>query len=717
MIKFGRDMIKFAWLFRGVVFCILLLNSMFSYSVSVNRLVSVDAIKSGNEYAVKMMFSGDVTLNQEPKVFSVVYPAKIVVDLPDVSTNKPTYVVPINIGDFVNVYVAHLSGKTRLVFSLKKFHPYRLKQEGDHLILSLLEVNAEKSASASKSHDNDFFNESKKGSSTDHVSPYNSIQSGKQGNLTSVDFRKGTSGSGLIVISTNVGRSFIRADRVSDGLLIYLPDLSSDSSLLKTYDVSDFYTPVQKFSITKEKRGIVIHVYLNGVFEDRTFESNGKIVIELKRSVYDDNSYGRSAKRVFLGKKLSLNFQNTSIRGALQAIADFTRLNILVTDSVKGNLTMRLNDVPWDQALNIILDSANLGMRRNGSVIVVGTTKELLESDKQYLQSEKQMNELAQTKLVVFHLNYQKADDVERMFDSKNKILSERGSVIVDNRTNQIFIRDVPDKVKEVRDFIKAIDVPVSQVMIEARIVEASSSFNRSLGIRLGTVGNNNNSTWGADIAQTTAIRNQPASMITQSASNFNVNLPASGSSPGKFAWTIFNSDSTGLLNLEISAMEADGGGKTLSNPRVVTSDKQLAIIEQGTEIPYTTVQGTGANVTLSTDFKKVNLSLSVTPQITPNNHVILDVEVTKDSVGLISTTAGPSINTKHVKTKVLVEDGGTLVIGGIYEDSKNEDNSKIPLLGDFPILGSLFKVKTNTHRLSELMVFITPRVIYDKQQ
>ncbi|WP_092485157.1 type IV pilus secretin family protein [Candidatus Ichthyocystis hellenicum] len=706
MMNFCRDAKKISGFFRAIVICIsLFATGLVLAGTRSNGLVSVNAIKEGSNYAVKIMLSGDLSVGKKPNVFSVVSPAKIVVDLPDVTTSRPTYVIPIGVGDFDKVYVAQLSNKTRLVFSLKAFHSYDLKQEGDHLVLSLT-TNDDSSGKPSPSPRD----------GAKETTAISDNHDENQRNLIKVDFKKGEKGSGVIVLNTNVRHSFIRADRVANGVLIYLPDLIPYDSIVKSYDVSDFSTPIQKFSIVKKDQGSLIRIYSSGVFEDRTFESQGKIVIELKKVVSSDNSYGGSSKRVFVGKKLSLHFQNTTIRGALQAIADFTGLNILVTDGVKGSLTMRLNDVPWDQALNIVLESGNLGMRRNGSVIVIGTSKELLESEKQYLQSEKQMNELAQTRSVVFHLNYQKANDVEKMLGSKSKILSERGSVIVDNRTNQLFIRDVPDKIREVRDFIKAVDVPVSQVMIEARIVEANSTFNRSLGVRLGTVGNNETSTWGSSFSQNAELRNNPINIADIAAKSLNINLPATATSPGKFAWTIFNADGTSLLNLEISALEADGDGKTLANPRVVTSDKQQAIIEQGTEIPYTTVQGTGANVTLSTEFKKVNLSLSVTPQITPNNHVILDVEITKDSVGVFSTTAGPAINTKHVKTQVLVENGGTLVIGGIYEDARTSDHTKVPLLGDIPVIGNLFQSKTRVRNRSELMVFITPRVLYEKR-
>lgn len=704
MMNFCRDAEKIAGFVRAIIMSVFLFaTGLVLAGTSSNGLVSINTIKEGNNYAVKIMLSGDLSIRKKPSVFSVVSPAKIVIDLPDVTTSRPTYVVPIGVGDFDKVYVAQLSNKTRLVFSLKTFHSYDLQQEGDHLILSLTDDFPAKPIQNSRDSDRE----------TTINSQYHDE---KQRSLTKVDFKKGEKGSGMIVLNTNVRHSFIRADRVANGVLVYLPDLVPYDSIVKSYDVSDFSTPVQKFSIVRKDRGSLIRIYSSGVFEDRTFESQGKIVIELKKVSSSEGSYGGLSKRVFVGKRLSLHFQNTTIRGALQAIADFTGLNILVTDGVKGSLTLRLNDVPWDQALNIILESGNLGMRKNGSVIVIGTSKELIESEKQYLQSEKQMNELAQTRSVVFHLNYQKANDVEKMLGSKNKILSERGSAIVDDRTNQIFIRDVPDKIKEVRDFIKAVDVPVSQVMIEARIVEADSTFNRSLGVRLGTVGNNQNSTWGADLLQNASLRSNPADIVNVGSKSLNINLPATSTSPGRFAWTIFNADGTSLLNLEISALEADGEGKTLANPRVVTSDKQQAIIEQGTEIPYTTVQGSGTNVTLSTEFKKVNLSLSVTPQITPNNHVILDVEVTKDSVGVFSTTAGPAINTKHVKTQVLVENGGTLVIGGIYEDTRNSDHTKVPLLGDIPVIGNLFRSKTKVRNRSELMVFITPRVLYEKR-
>lgn len=663
-----------------------------SFSHENGKILSISVVRKDANYAAKIVLSHSI--NYKPRSFSVVSPSKIIVDLPGIETNRPTYVLPLNMGDFDKVYVAQLNEKTRLVFTLSRFHAYKIQREGDQLILTLFDQNE-------KPLDTRFQKTEK-----------NNYSSGSE--LKKIDFRKGETGSGLIVLNTDVGHTAIHVDHLSDGLSVFLPKVEPRDALLKSYDVSDFSTPVEKFIVLKKAGGTLVRVYVKGPFEDKTFESLGKVIIELNKLETDSNSLDMFKKRVFYGKHMSLHFQDTPIQNVLQAIADFTGINILVTNKVTGNLTIRLDDVPWDQALSIVLESRNLGMRKNGNIIFVGTRGELLESEKQYIQSQRQMNDLAHTVSVVFHLNYQKADLLERMLNEKDKILSDRGSVIVDKRTNQIFVRDIPSKIKEVEKFIKAVDIPVSQVLIEARIVEANNTFNRSLGIRLGNIGSNETMTWSNSAANNVDIFSGTALPVV-GAKSWNINFPAIGDSPAGFAWTIFNAEHTALLNLEISALEADGNGKTLANPRVVTSDKQQAVIEQGTELPYTTVQGTASGVqTYSTVFKKVNLSLNVTPQITPNNHIILDVEVTKDSVGAISTTAGAAINTKHVKTQVLVENGGTLVIGGIYEDNSSGSNSKVPYLSQIPVFGKLFQSHSKHHSRSELMIFITPRVIHE---
>ncbi len=449
----------------------------------------------------------------------------------------------------------------------------------------------------------------------------------------------------------------------------------------------------------------------------------------------------------FQGEKLSLNFQNIEVRALLQVIADFTNFNVVTSDTVTGNVTLRLKDVPWDQALDIILQSKALGVRKNGNVLWIAPKEELAAKEQVELEAKKKIADLEPTRTQAFQLNYTKAEDVAKGLTGQSqansgasgaaqatRMLSTRGSVIFESRTNQLFVTDVPSKLEEIQALIAKIDIPVRQVLIEARIVEADDSFGRSLGVKLGSadlrglrggvpgygVGGNNYIVPGGNYNAISAQTNQPnGSFTVDGAGAFNnqfVNLPAntgsfSGANAASFALSLFGATANRFLNLEISALEAEGRGNVVSSPRVITADQTKARIEQGEEIPYQQATSSGAT---SVSFKKASLRLEVTPQITPEGNVILDVEVNKDSRGAL-TNAGPAINTKQVKTQVLVENGGTVVIGGIFTQDEQNDINKVPLLGDIPFLGLLFQNRVKTTRKTEMLVFITPKIVTDR--
>ena len=423
----------------------------------------------------------------------------------------------------------------------------------------------------------------------------------------------------------------------------------------------------------------------------------------------------------------------------MQVIADFTNFNVVTSDTVTGNVTLRLKDVPWDQALDIILQAKGLGLRKSGNVIWIAPKDELAAKEKLDLESRAQIAALEPVRTQSFQLNYTKAEDVARGLtgttigaaggSAATRILSPRGSVIFEARTNQLFVSDIPTKLEEIQAMIAKIDIPVRQVLIEARIVVANDSFGRSLGAKLGvndlraqngglpgySVGGGNRVAVGGDYTSVGAITNQSGALAnsTYTDSNF-VNLPAVGQnsySAATFALSLFGAGSNRFLNLELSALEADGNGKVVSSPRVITADQVKALIEQGTELPYQTATSSGATAIA---FRKANLKLEVIPQITPEGNVILDVDVNKDTVGQ-ATSAGLAIDTKHVKTQVLVENGGTVVIGGIFEQSDRIDITKVPFLGDIPVLGNLFKATSSTSSKTELLIFITPKVINDR--
>ena len=433
----------------------------------------------------------------------------------------------------------------------------------------------------------------------------------------------------------------------------------------------------------------------------------------------------------FSGEKLSLNFQNIEVRALLQVIADFTNFNVVTSDTVTGTVTLRLKDVPWDQALDIILQSKGLGVRKNGNVLWIAPKEELTAKEQIELESRKKIADLEPTRTQSFQLNYTRAEEVAKGIagqtlvggggggNQAGRILSARGSVLFESRTNQLFVTDVPSKLEEIQQLIAKIDIPVRQVLIEARIVEADDSFGRNLGVKLGATdlrgtptrsGISIGGTYDAIGVQTGQI---PAPVAFQPNSQF-VSLPAagiSGASAATFALSLFGASANRFLNLELSALEAEGRGNIVSSPRVITADQREAIIEQGEDIPYQQATSSGAT---SVQFKKATLSLKVKPQITPEGNVILNVEVNKDSRGAL-TTAGPAINTKRVTTEVLVENGGTVVIGGIFTQDEQNSVSKVPLLGDIPFLGALFRSTEKSTRKTELLVFLTPKIVTDR--
>jgi type IV pilus assembly protein PilQ len=459
-----------------------------------------------------------------------------------------------------------------------------------------------------------------------------------------------------------------------------------------------------------------------GQWEHSAYQSDEQFVVEVKEIKIDPKKLTQGAG--YNGQKLSLNFQNIEIRSLLQVIADFTNFNIVTSDSVAGSVTLRLQDVPWDQALDIILQAKGLGMRKNGNVLWVAPKDEIAAKEKLDLESAAAVQGLEPLRTQSFQINYAKAAEIAVQLQASGggaagasaRILSVRGSVIAEPRTNQLFVTDIPSKLEQVQQLLAKLDIAVRQVLIEARIVEASDSFGKSLGVRLGggdpravNVGATEGGPFSAGIGSSYVT-----GALGTTSGNF-VNLPSTGalgsSSPGQIALSIFGAGANPFLNLEISALEADGKGKVVSSPRVVTADQIKALIEQGTELPYQVASSSGAT---SIAFRKANLKLEVTPQITPEGNIILDLDVTKDTVGQ-STPAGFAIDTKHIKTQVLVENGGTVVIGGIFTEDQTENETKVPFFGDLPVLGVLFRNRAKSSTKREMLVFITPKMLADK--
>ncbi|MHA6914863.1 temperature dependent type IV pilus secretin PilQ [Ralstonia pseudosolanacearum] len=538
--------------------------------------------------------------------------------------------------------------------------------------------------------------------------------------VRNIDFRRGEELAGRVVVDLSTSNSAINIAQQGQNLVVDFTGATLPQSLRRRFDVSDFGTPVQAMRATDNGTGARLVIEPRGNWQYSSYQTDTQFVVEVRPTKEDPNKLISGPG--YRGERMSLNFQNIDIRSLLQVFADFTNLNIVTSDSVTGTLSLRLKDVPWDQALQIVLDSKGLASRRNGNVLWVAPRNELATKEKAELESQQQVTELEPLRSQVFRLNYQRADDVRNMLlgtgtagggggtASASRILSKRGSLTADARTNQLFVSDIPSKLEEVQAFLLKIDIPVRQVMIEARIVEADDTFSRNLGAKLGFAAKTNGAGYGNTYSNVVSPVTKDATWDNSSA----VSLPANGINgvnAASVAVSLFNAGAGRFLALELSALEADGRGKIISSPRVVTADNIKALIEQGTEVPYQQATSSGAT---SVSFKKANLKLEVTPKITPDGNVFLDVDVNKDSLGT-QTTNGFAINTKHVQTQVLVENGGTVVIGGIYTQNERTDVNKVPLLGDIPVLGNLFKSTAKTNDRTELLVFLTPRVLSDQ--
>jgi len=496
-------------------------------------------------------------------------------------------------------------------------------------------------------------------------------------------------------------------------LVVDFVKVSVPDALRKRLDVNDFATPVVSVNTTQQGANARMTITPKGLWEHNAYQTDNQFVIEVKPVIENPNKLVQGTRGGYQGEKLSLNFQNVDVRRLLQVIGEFTGMNMVVSDSVGGAITLILKDVPWDQALDIILQQKGLDMRKNGNVILIAPREEIATKEKLEFESKAQIGDLEPLRTESFQLNYIKGADVQKLLgDPKQTILSKRGSALLDPRSNILFVQDTPSRLEDVKAVIAKIDAPVRQVMIEARIVEAGDSFSKNLGVRLrfgGQVGDSRIITAGPagpySIGTDGAIRGSALS-------GAQVNLPATprAGTAGTFALALYNRDKSQFLAAEISALEADGRGKVISSPRVMTANQVEAIIEQGVEIPYQQATSSGAT---SVSFRKANLSLKVKPQITPDGKITMTLDINKDTPNTrLSTGAGIAIDTKHVKTEVLVENGGTVVIGGIYTQESRDNTQRIPFFGDLPYIGWLFKNREWIDDKTELLVFITPRIV-----
>ncbi|MEG0053948.1 MAG: type IV pilus secretin PilQ [Comamonas sp.] len=661
------------------------------------RIESVTGVIQSGTEVIRVEMSEPLVA--DPTGFVIQSPARIALDFPGVTNATGKSLVDFNQGNLRSANIVEASGRSRLVLNLKAATTYKLQRQGKALLIVLDPASAAQAAAPAVSR----VFESK--TAVSDVPP-----------IRDVDFRRGADGSGRIVVGLGSNQVGVDLRQEGKGLVIDFLRTSLPENLRRKLDVGDFGTPVQTISTVAQGDRVRMRVDALGEWEHSAYQSDNQFVLEIRQKKIDTSKLTQGPG--YSGEKLSLNFQNIEVRSLLQVIADFTNFNIVTSDTVTGALTLRLKDVPWDQALQIIMDAKGLGMRKSGSVLWIAPKDEIDARTKRDYEAAMEIQKLEPLRTQGFQLNYAKAADILQQITTSTggggagvgqstRFLSTRGSAISEPRTNQLFVTDTPSKLEEFKTLLATLDVPVRQVMIEARIVEARDTFGRSLGVRFGggAVGSNASMTSSQFLPNTSG-----GAAPTFPSGNF-VNLPASISginTVGQIAFSVFNSSMSRFLSLELSALEAEGDGKIISNPRLVTADQNKALIEQGTEYPYSVTAPNGAT-TIS--FKKAVLKLEVTPQITPEGDIILDLDVNKDSRGE-TTTQGVAIDTKHIKTQVLVENGGTVVIGGIFEMEETNQVTKVPLLGDIPGLGNLFKSRTKASTKREMLVFITPKML-----
>lgn len=645
-----------------------------------------------------------LTLDQPPAApltFAIDNPARIALDFPDVNNKVARKSQNIGVGAARSLNAVEAKGRTRVVLNLVQMVPYETRVDGNNVLVTL-ESPAPAGSSAAAAA----------------PAPVGDVA------ISNIDFRRGKSGEGRVIVALSSSNAAVDVREEGGKVLVVFPNARLPESLAQRLDVVDFATPVTMISTRAAEGGAIMEITASGNYEHLAYQSDSVFTLEVKPVTKQEQEQAKKEEFGYTGEKLSLNFQNIEVRAVLQLIADFTGLNLVASDTVGGNVTLRLKNVPWDQALDIVLRTKGLDMRQMGNVILVAPADEIAAREKQELEAAKQIQELEPLRSEIVQVNYAKASEIAALLKAQeNTMLSERGSASVDERTNTLLVLDVPSKLVEIRQLVAKLDIPIRQVLIESRIVIANSEFSRDLGVRFGgTLVNPNSdgmigmtgSSAGVDTMVDSALSNIGSGgtaapvALPSLGDRLNVNLPPA-SSAGRIAFGILGPDY--MIDLELAAMQREGQGEVVSSPRVITANQKEATIEQGVEIPYQEASSSGAT---SVSFKKAVLSLKVTPQITPDDRVIMDLSINKDSVGAIYAGV-PSINTREIATQVLVENGETVVLGGVYETAASKDVAKVPLLGDLPLVGRLFRNDINVNDKEELLIFITPKILKEK--
>ncbi len=639
-----------------------------------------------------------------PLAFTIDRPARLSVDLPGVGLALENRRIDVGNGGVDSIVVAEAAGRTRVVFNLDALVPYSAEASGNGVIVTLGRASAEAPAPARAA-----------------------ASSPGSRNISGVDFRRSADGAGRVIVQLSDPTTPANLRQEGNRVVVDFTGVTLGEEAMKRYDVVDFATPVTTVDAVRVGNDARIVVTAAGDFEQLAYQTDNVYVVEVKARSKAAASAER--KREFKGERLTLNFQDIDVRAVLQLLADSSGQNIVVSDSVKGRVTLRLQNVPWDQALDIVLRTKGLDMRQRDNVILIAPQMELAAQEKAELESQKEIEELAPLRTEFLSVNYAKASDIARLIKTSGggSLLSSRGSVTVDDRTNTLLVQDTSSQLGAIRNMVSTLDIPVRQVLIESRIVIVSDDFSRDLGVRAGFTRLSDDagdlfavsgSAQSTDTIMSSVLDNLattgspfPAEVPFGNFDRYNVNMPVANPA-GRVAMAILDFDDY-LIDLELSAAQNEGRGEIVSSPRIITANQREAVIEQGVEIPYQESSSSGAT---TTQFKKAVLSLKVTPQITPDDRVILDLTVSKDSVGQLvpSATGGfvPSIDTRNIQTQVLVKDGQTVVLGGIMETERRESEKKVPGLGDIPIFGHLFKSKGTVNNRDELLIFVTPKIL-----
>ena len=712
--------------------CLAFVSPLKAQTLSANSIEAINVAQQGNDIAVKIDLKEALT--SPPAGFSIANPAKIALDFPSTANGLGKNSQVVNEGELRSLNVVQVGERTRLVLNLGRNMNYTTRLDGKSLYVMLSPIARIGDSAVQRA--TRFAEESAVGSK--HA-------------LRDVMFRRGKDGEGRIVVDLSDAGTGIDIRQQGANLIVDFMKTSIPEHLRRKLDVVDFATPVSSVETRAMGENVRMTISPKGLWEHNAYQSDNQFVVEVKRIIEDPNKLVQGSKVGYEGPRVSINYQNGDVRALLRLMAEELGLNAVISDTVTGMTTLVLKDVPADQVIDIIFQQKGLDMRKKGNIIMIAPRDEIATREKLEFESKQQNSDLEPLKLEQFVMNYQKAADVARLLSgmalaggaapaaganvAAQRLLSKRGSAIADPQSNIVFVNDIPSKLEEIRSFIKAIDIGARQVLIEARVVEANDTFNRELGVKMNflsrraeQIGNSGIYVGGGAYAPPTSsssstttggvtTTNSTFTPGTQTSANaLGVNLPSFTSTGGTLALSLFNASLTRILNLELAALESDGIGKIVSSPRVITANNVKAKIEDGTEIPYVTTQTTGGAVTQTVSFKSAKLSLEATPQITPDGTVRMLLVVKKEEPDYTRAILGnPPIKSSIVETNVVVENGGTVVIGGVFVTDSQNSVEKVPLLGDIPFFGWMFKYKNEIGKRRELLVFITPRIVSDK--